>query len=713
MTPSLLTRTFVVLFFALVPALRGETPDILRSAREVRALAQPQLEKSPPVLVSGVVLGLAEPEGKCLVLYDTTDSLYVLGTDETIARLVPGDTVEVRGHAVSGSYAPFVVADSVRKTGSAPVPEPKPIGLEELFGRGLDSQWISVVGVVRSLTHSESARYGRGVLASPWDKSVPPPTKRSKVRLLTLAIGDRLVSVQYYDALDADQLIDAEVEIRALCFNSHNFDRQFLQPALLIPRGVALRILRPPPAGPFALPVVSSRSLFQYRPEGFSLHRVHIDGVVLHESPGSGLWVRDHGHGLFVRVEQPPPLVPGDVVEVAGFPERGDFAPLLANAVCRKIGHEPEPIPFRLQQPGDEAFHDNDLVITEGTLVDRKAVPRGLLLRVQTRGRIIEVLCDGEPTAWEHARLDLGSYLSISGLCVLSAEGALQPSGKLIPDSYRLLVRRPSDIAVLRPAPWWTMQHVAILLGGVVVVLALILAAVFTLARKRIARERALRALEVSTYTARLAERNQMARDLHDTIAQGLTAISLQLEVAVKPEAPMEEVSRHVGLARQLVRTSMAEVRSFIRNLRTQTQQDVDLGAAIEEILRTAVEGASLRTRFRVDGDVRKLAADVETQILRITQEAVANAVQHSGASELAAEITYGDRSLEVVIADNGCGFEEAAASSGDRLHFGLVGMKERAALIGSALVIRSNPGGGTRIILSVPYHAVVAEKSL
>jgi signal transduction histidine kinase len=250
-------------------------------------------------------------------------------------------------------------------------------------------------------------------------------------------------------------------------------------------------------------------------------------------------------------------------------------------------------------------------------------------------------------------------------------------------------------------------------LGGVVVALALVLAAVFTLARKRIARERALRALEVSTYTARLAERNQMARDLHDTIAQGLTAISLQLEVAVKPEAPVEEVSRHVGLARQLVRTSMAEVRSFIRNLRTQTQQDVDLGAAIEEILRTAVEGASLRTRFRVDGDVRKLAAAVETQILRITQEAVSNAVQHSGASELAAEITYGDRSLDVVIADNGRGFEEAAASSGDRLHFGLVGMKERAALIGSALVIRSNPGGGTRIILSVPYNAVVAEKSL
>lgn len=713
MKPSFLAYTSIALICAVVSPAWAETPETLHSAQAIRSLSVAQTDKSVPVLLSGVVLGLAEPQGKCLVLYDTTDSVYVLGTDETIGRLVPGDTVEVRGQAVHGSYAPFVMADSVRKTGTAPVPEPTRVGLEELFGKGLDSQWISVVGVVRSLTQSLPTQYGRGILASPWDKSVPPPPQTAKSSLLTLAIGDRLVVVQYYEALDPDRLIDAEVEIRALCFNSHNINRQFLQPALLIPRGVGVRILRGPPAAPFALPAVSSKSLFQFRPEGFSTHRVHVDGVVLHESAGSGIWLRDDGHGFFVRTEQPMALVPGDVVQIAGFPEHGDFAPILADAVCRKIGHEREPNPVRLHEQGDEAFHHNDLVITEGTLIDRKVVARGLLLRVQTRGTNVDVLCDGEPSDWDGARLEIGSYLSVTGLCMLSAEGTLRPSGKLIPNSYRLVVRRPSDIVVMHPASWWTLQHAVTLLAGVAVVLAVVLVAVFALSRKRIARERALRALEVSTYSARLAERNRMARDLHDTIAQGLTAISLQLEVAVKPEAPVEEISKHVGLARQLVRSSMAEVRSFIRNLRTHTQQDVDLGSAIEEILRTAIEGSSLRTQFRVTGNVHKLAADVEAQILRVTQEAISNAVQHSGATKLEVEVNYFGKNMEVMITDNGRGFEEAAASDGDRLHFGLIGMKERATLISSALVIRSNPGEGARVLLRVPYGAVVIEKSL
>jgi len=713
MNPSFPARTLIAFFCVMVLTSRAETSDTLQSARAVRSLSVEQTEKSLPVLLSGVVLGLAEPQGKSLVLNDTSDSVYVLGTDETIARLVPGDTVEVRGHVVPGSFAPFVMADSVRKTGTGPVPEPTRVGLEELFGKGLDSGWISVVGVIRSLTQSLPAQYGQGILASPWDKSVPPPPRTEKSSLLTLAIGDRVVTVQYYEPLDPDRLIDAEVEIRALCFNSHNVNGQFLQPVLLVPRGVAVRILRAPPAAPFALPVVSSRSLFKFQPEGFSVHRVHIDGVVLHESSGSGIWIRDDGHGFFARMEHPMALVPGDVVQIAGFPEHGDFAPILADAVCRKTGHESEPNPVRLQEQGDEAFHQNDLVVTQGALVDRKVVAHGLLLRVQTRGANIDVFCDGEPSGWDGARLEIGSYLSVTGLCVLSAEGTLRPSGKLIPDSYRLIARRPSDIVVLRAAPWWTLQHVVMLLAGVAVALLVVLVVVSALSRKRIAKERALRALEVSTYSARLAERNRMARDLHDTIAQGLTAISLQLEVAVKPEAPADEISKHVGLARQLVRSSMTEVRSFIRNLRTHTQQDVDLGTAIEEILRTAVEGVSLRAEFRVAGNVHKLAAGVESQILRVTQEAVSNAVQHSGASKLEVEINYLDRNLEVTITDNGRGFEEAAVSTGDRLHFGLLGMKERAGLIKSVLVIQSNPKGGTRILLRVPYGAVVTEKSL
>jgi signal transduction histidine kinase len=203
-----------------------------------------------------------------------------------------------------------------------------------------------------------------------------------------------------------------------------------------------------------------------------------------------------------------------------------------------------------------------------------------------------------------------------------------------------------------------------------------------------------------------------MARDLHDTLAQGLTAILLQLEVASKPDASLGEVSTHVGVALNLVRSSMMEVRSFIRNLRTQTQQDVALASALADVLRTAVDGGDLRAPFRIEGKERKLATNVEAQIIRVTQEAVLNAIQHSGATEISLVLEYAEKDLTVCVSDNGHGFEQTAASQ-KRLHFGLVGMRERAGLIGAELSIETSPGKGTRVALSVPYHAVLLDKVL
>jgi signal transduction histidine kinase len=683
--------------------LRGAEPggEALRTARQVRELSPGVAGKQPSARLAGVVLGQAEPDGESLVLWDGTDSIYVVSRAEEIGGLGPGDTIEARGHVLAGTFAPYVQADKVTKTGTASLPEPAPVAAEDLFTKGLDAQWIIVTGVVRDLPPTPTDTPTK---QSPAGPAALEPRRRFSGRTMTLAIGDRLVPVQFYDDVAPARYIDAEVEIRGLCFNLHNAERQFLKPLILVPRGIEIRIVRPPSAKPFELPAVSSLSLFQFQREGTWSHRVRIDGTVLHHMAGTGMWVRDAGHGFFVHTDERTPLAPGDLVQVVGFPERGEFAPELAHAIYHKVGHEAEPAPLPLQQAGEAAKHNADLIMIEGILLDRKETPQGLALRLGVQGQSVDMICTGSDQGWSSRELEPGSLLSVTGICLLSVEHALPASGLFKPEKFSLLVRKPADIVMRRAAPWWTPGRVAMVLASVTGALAIVLATLFAISRRKLARERALRALKASEYAARLAERSRMAREIHDRVAQGLGAVSLQLQLAECGPLSGEQ-ARHLGLARQLVITSMTEVRGFIRNLRTQAHQDGDLASVLEEQLRHAVATGQIRPVFECLGEVRKWPPPVEEQVVRIAQEAMTNAVQHAGAGTLSLHLRFTSAAVVLTVADDGRGFDPAADWA-RRGHFGVLGMHERAALIGATFEIDRPAAGGTRVRLTVPASA-------
>jgi hypothetical protein len=397
----------------------------LRTARQIRELAPTAANESPPAELAGVVIGQAEPVGASFVLWDGTDSIYVLGRSDEIDGLAPGDTVVARGRVFAGDFAPILKADTVLKTGVAPLPEPIQVASEDLFTKGLDAQWIVVTGIVRDVLApptdeaTMAAVAGRGI-----HESQPP----SSGRILTLAIGDRLLPVEFFEDVEATQIVDAKVEIRGLCFNLHNSERQFLNPLILVPLGIPIRILRAAPAEPFELPPVSSRSLFQFQREGSSTHRVGIIGTVLHYRPGVGLWIRDDGHGFFVHTAERIPVEPGDLVQVAGFPERGDFAPALAHAIYRKIGREVPPEPVPLRDATEAAGHQDDLVVIEGILLDRTETAQGPILRIDVAERTVDIICTGSDSDWARLELEPGSLIAVTGICLLSAEHALPRS---------------------------------------------------------------------------------------------------------------------------------------------------------------------------------------------------------------------------------------------------------------------------------------------
>jgi signal transduction histidine kinase/ligand-binding sensor domain-containing protein len=204
-------------------------------------------------------------------------------------------------------------------------------------------------------------------------------------------------------------------------------------------------------------------------------------------------------------------------------------------------------------------------------------------------------------------------------------------------------------------------------------------------------------------FDAVLAERTRIAREIHDTLAQDIVGISVQLELVSRLLGSSVDAARtQLDTARRLVKSSLAEARSSIWNLRSAAAGADDLPARVNRAVTQAAANGPSRLRFRVRGTYRAAPAAVEDQLFRVSQEAVNNAVHHAGASTIDVTLGYDTQAVELSIDDDGRGFTYDSASFAKGDHFGLQGMQERAAEIGGVLRIDTQPAKGTRISLRV-----------
>ncbi|OQB91158.1 MAG: Signal transduction histidine-protein kinase/phosphatase DegS [Verrucomicrobia bacterium ADurb.Bin122] len=150
-----------------------------------------------------------------------------------------------------------------------------------------------------------------------------------------------------------------------------------------------------------------------------------------------------------------------------------------------------------------------------------------------------------------------------------------------------------------------------------------------------------------------------------------------------------------------MTRETLAEARASIWDMRSQVLETRDLAGALEGVLRQLSEGTSVATACRVAGDRRRLAPVVEGELLRIGQEAITNAFKHAAPQHVEVALTFSEKEVELVVADDGAGFDTArVAASGGR--YGLVGIRERVAQLGAHLELVSAPGRGTRLVVRV-----------
>lgn len=204
-----------------------------------------------------------------------------------------------------------------------------------------------------------------------------------------------------------------------------------------------------------------------------------------------------------------------------------------------------------------------------------------------------------------------------------------------------------------------------------------------------------------SRQSAVMAERNRMARDIHDTLAQGFTGVILQLE-AVK-EAASQRLAAKAGelltRASELAREGLREARRSVWALRPQSLEEKDLCEALRGLIQKLTADTSVRAEFIVQGKPRELPLEWEENLLRIGQEVLTNVLRHAQASEFNAQLAFDNEEIRLSLCDNGSGFDPAARHDG----FGLRGMSERVEGMGGQLTIQSSKSDGTAISIVLP----------
>jgi signal transduction histidine kinase len=208
-----------------------------------------------------------------------------------------------------------------------------------------------------------------------------------------------------------------------------------------------------------------------------------------------------------------------------------------------------------------------------------------------------------------------------------------------------------------------------------------------------------------------LAERARLAREIHDTVAQGLSSIQMLLHAAERAD-PERAGSEHIRLARETAAASLADTRRFIRELAPAALVDQGIGPALRRLAETQWEGGALKVEVQV-ADSLELPMYLQTAFLRIAQGAMANVVQHARAATAIISIKQDDDSVQLRISDNGCGFDRdgstARREAGTSDSFGLTATRERVDQLGGELVILSSPGAGTVLTVTLATAALAA----
>ena len=647
---------------------------LLTTAIQVQQLTRDEADRKYPVEIQGVVTSVSL-DYRSFLIQDSTRAVFVWVGDVSPTDLPhPGNYCKIEGFSEPADFSPIVMLRKATVLGKGQMPRPIKPTRDQLESGSLDAQYVEIRGLV------VATRENYMTVLTP-DGTLDLDVSSASIDPRALAysiIRVRGCLIASWDPTTHRVILDSPIRLRLM--------------------GATISLDVPPPADPLAASRVNAADLMQFDARFDTFRRLKVCGQIIHSTPDT-YYLMDGATGLRFRLAQPAELEPGDRVEVVGLTELGEASPVLRQAVAAKTGHFPLPEPRKLSLNSLSNNYDSTLVSVEGTLVEiqNHGAEQALEMQVGVRSFIARLEYKNHPTdSWA-----IGSRLKLTG--TFSALDGDRRSGRDV-NSFELLLNSPADVQVIARPPLWTPAR---LLAAVICLLAgLTMAFVWIamlrhqverrteqLGREITERERAekLRAIE--------HERSRIARDLHDDLGSTLTEISMMATAGPGLKLGSEIASDRL---REIADKSRSMVSALDGVVWVINSKNDTLSSLIEYLASFAEEFlAKAQITYRVelprDYQDRTIAAEIRHDVMLAVKEALNNAVRHGRADEVILRFTISGDSLEILIQDDGCGFDPVEADGN-----GLANLEQRLSKLSGSCDIKSSHGAGTSVTMTL-----------
>ncbi len=440
----------------------------LTKAHEVHTLTLKEAVRNYPVRLTAVVTYYdvnADPRHPVFFASDASGAIFV---SMPALPFQAGDLVEIEGVSAAGDYAPILKGTEAHVIGKAPLPLTAPREtLTELLSGAEDGQWVEIEGVVQAVRES-----------------------RENISL-DLALSDGAITANTIKEVGANyhSLVDAKIKLRGNQAPLFNHQLQMTGVHLFFPNRAQVSVEKPGPEHPFALPVTPVSGLLRFTPDSALHHLVHIRGTVTLAWPGRLLCIQDHLHGLCAQTDQTTPLREGDLADVIGFPIIGAFTPSLTHATYKAAGYT-KPV-SAVALTTDQALrgdHDAELVAIQGQLIGEDESASDPTIVLASGKFVFSAVLGAQSPEQRLASWKKGTTFKIVGICAVkdgTDRAGTAGDGFSTPASFRILLRSPQDVVVIKSPSWWTPAHAIAMLGAGVMFILAVLTWVFVL-RKRV-----------------------------------------------------------------------------------------------------------------------------------------------------------------------------------------------------------------------------------